>query len=72
MNMTSLWFGISLPLGKAESEEPVDWRKCKAVARVLSSCPSQAASVQDYYSLVSPQVSPVVVATSQTHSPRPN
>ena len=39
------------------AEEELDWRKCKAIAQALSSSPSQAISLQDYHSLLSPQVS---------------
>jgi len=42
-------------VGGEESAE--DWRKCQAVARIIASCPAQAASVEEYYSLVCPQVS---------------
>lgn len=37
-------------------ESAADWRKCQAVARIISSCPSQAASLEEYYSLICPQV----------------
>lgn len=37
-------------------EQGTDWRKCKDIARILGSCPSQAASVEGYYSLICPQV----------------
>ena len=44
--------------GKVGGEESADdWRKCQAVARIIASCPAQAASVEEYYSLVCPQVS---------------
>ncbi|XP_041851971.1 transport and Golgi organization protein 6 homolog isoform X2 [Melanotaenia boesemani] len=33
-----------------------DWRKCDAVARILAACPQQAASVEDYFRLVCPQI----------------
>uniref|UniRef100_A0A3Q2ZLE9 Transport and golgi organization 6 homolog (Drosophila) n=1 Tax=Kryptolebias marmoratus TaxID=37003 RepID=A0A3Q2ZLE9_KRYMA len=33
-----------------------DWRKCDAVARILSACPQQSASAEDYFKLVCPQV----------------
>ncbi|KFV70337.1 Transport and Golgi organization protein 6, partial [Dryobates pubescens] len=34
----------------------VDWRKCDAVAKILASCPQQCLSLEDYYSLVCPQI----------------
>lgn len=43
--------------GVLDPHGPVDWRKCKSVARILASCPAQAASLEDYYCLVCPQVS---------------
>ncbi|XP_066570075.1 transport and Golgi organization protein 6 homolog isoform X1 [Amia ocellicauda] len=33
-----------------------DWRKCDSVARILSACPQQSLSVDDYYRQVCPQV----------------
>ncbi|KAJ8281215.1 hypothetical protein GJAV_G00064910 [Gymnothorax javanicus] len=33
-----------------------DWKKCDMAARVLAACPQQALSVEEYYSLVCPQV----------------
>ncbi|XP_013871124.1 transport and Golgi organization protein 6 homolog isoform X2 [Austrofundulus limnaeus] len=33
-----------------------DWRKCEAVGRILSACPQQAASGDQYFKLVCPQV----------------
>ncbi|XP_063049702.1 transport and Golgi organization protein 6 homolog [Engraulis encrasicolus] len=33
-----------------------DWRKCDAVARILSTCPQQSLSPEAYYSQVCPQV----------------
>ena len=46
--------------GKVGGEESAgDWRKCQAVARIIASCPARAASVEEYYSLVCPQVSSV-------------
>ena len=38
-----------------------DWNKCKAVANIIASCPSQASSMEDYYSLVCPQVCVCVI-----------
>ena len=43
-------------VGGDSAEEPMDWRKCKMIARILSSCPKQAPSLEDYYSVVCPQV----------------
>lgn len=37
-------------------EEPSDWRKCEAVARILVTCPQQSASAERYYTTVCPQV----------------
>lgn len=34
-----------------------DWQRCDAVAKVIAKCPSQATSVEDYYKMLSPQVS---------------
>ena len=45
-----------------------DWRKAQAVARILSSCPSQASSVAQYYSTIAPQVKPS--SCSQTPPPK--
>ena len=45
--------------GKVGGEESAgDWRQCQAVDRIIASCPAQATSVEEYYSLVCPQVSP--------------
>ncbi|XP_062860250.1 transport and Golgi organization protein 6 homolog [Trichomycterus rosablanca] len=33
-----------------------DWRKCDAVAKILSTCPQQSLSAENYYSQVCPQV----------------
>uniref|UniRef100_W5M372 Transport and golgi organization 6 homolog n=1 Tax=Lepisosteus oculatus TaxID=7918 RepID=W5M372_LEPOC len=33
-----------------------DWRKCDTVARILSTCPQQSLSADEYYRLVCPQV----------------
>ncbi|NWI19802.1 TNG6 protein, partial [Crypturellus soui] len=34
----------------------VDWKKCDVVAKILAACPQQCLSVEDYYSLVCPQI----------------
>ncbi|NWY05394.1 TNG6 protein, partial [Nothoprocta ornata] len=34
----------------------VDWRKCDVVAKILAACPQQCLSVEDYYTLVCPQI----------------
>ena len=36
-----------------------DWKKCDVIAKLIANCPSQAESVEEYYKLVSPQVSGV-------------
>ncbi|XP_029952972.1 transport and Golgi organization protein 6 homolog isoform X2 [Salarias fasciatus] len=33
-----------------------DWRKCDAVARILVACPQQAASAEQYFQLLCPQI----------------
>ena len=43
--------------GTAISEQSSEnWKKCQAIAKVISNCPSQAVSVDHYYSLICPQV----------------
>lgn len=42
--------------GVVTSSSP-EWKKCDVIARVIANCPSQAKSVEEYYKLVSPQVS---------------
>ncbi|KFQ52173.1 Transport and Golgi organization protein 6, partial [Nestor notabilis] len=42
--------------GAGAEAAAVDWRKCDAVAKILASCPQQCHSLQEYYSLVCPQV----------------
>ena len=37
-----------------------DWKRVQAVARIISSCPSQAASLSHYYSTISPQVTHLI------------
>ena len=34
-----------------------NWKKCRALAMVIATCPAQASSVEQYYSHVCPQVS---------------
>nr|XP_025040007.1 transport and Golgi organization protein 6 homolog [Pelodiscus sinensis] len=41
--------------GSAEAAA-ADWRKCDLVARILSSCPQQSLSLEDYYRQVCPQI----------------
>lgn len=43
--------------GGAANASPADWKKCDVIAKVIANCPSQAKSVEEYYKLVSPQVS---------------
>lgn len=38
-----------------------DWKKCDVIAKLIANCPSQAESVEEYYKLVSPQVSGVLI-----------
>ncbi|XP_053255851.1 transport and Golgi organization protein 6 homolog isoform X3 [Podarcis raffonei] len=40
----------------AEAAAAADWRKCDAVARILSTCPQQSLSLEDYCQQVCPQV----------------
>ena len=42
--------------GEVTSHSP-EWKKCDVIAKVIANCPSQAKSVEEYYKLVSPQVS---------------
>ena len=42
--------------GEVTSSSP-EWKKCDVIAKVIANCPSQAKSVEEYYKLVSPQVS---------------
>lgn len=55
------WYGhfthnfMSHRLCPGESS-PFDWRKCDAVAMVISNCPMKATSVEAYYKQVSSQV----------------
>ncbi|XP_074769593.1 transport and Golgi organization protein 6 homolog isoform X2 [Athene noctua] len=42
--------------GAGAEAAAVDWRKCDAVAKILASCPQQCLSLEDYYSLVCPQI----------------
>ena len=42
--------------GEVTSCSP-EWKKCDVIAKVIANCPSQAKSVEEYYKLVSPQVS---------------
>lgn len=45
-------------IGEVETATEVseNWRKCHAIAQILSSCPKQVKSVGEYYMLVCPQV----------------
>ena len=36
--------------------DPPDWHKCDVIAKLIANCPSQAESVEEYYSQVAPQV----------------
>lgn len=60
---------IDIAAGGDSVEEPMDWRKCKMIARILSSCPKQAPSLEDYYSVVCPQILDLVhgKSTGQPH-----
>ena len=42
--------------GEVTSSSP-EWKKCDVIAKMIANCPSQAKSVEEYYKLVSPQVS---------------
>ncbi|NXP48614.1 TNG6 protein, partial [Heliornis fulica] len=48
--------GIMEGTGGGAEAAAVDWRKCDAVAKILASCPQQCLSLEDYYSLVCPQI----------------
>ncbi|XP_031563618.1 transport and Golgi organization protein 6 homolog [Actinia tenebrosa] len=40
----------------ADPHSTQNWRKCDMVARLIANCPSQATSVEEYYSHIAPQV----------------
>ncbi|XP_015262181.1 PREDICTED: transport and Golgi organization protein 6 homolog [Gekko japonicus] len=42
-----------------------DWRKCDSVARILSSCPQQSLSLEDYYRQVCPQILQLLLIQDQ-------
>lgn len=42
--------------GSAAEAAAADWQKCDAVARILSSCPQQSLSPEDYFCQLCPQV----------------
>ncbi|XP_028595718.2 transport and Golgi organization protein 6 homolog isoform X3 [Podarcis muralis] len=42
--------------GSSAEAAAADWRKCDAVARILSTCPQQSLSLEDYCRQVCPQV----------------
>ena len=42
--------------GTSADDSSSDWKKCQAVARIIASCPSGASTVEEYYSLICPQV----------------
>ena len=42
--------------GTSADDSSNDWKKCQAVARIIASCPSGASTVEEYYSLICPQV----------------
>uniref|UniRef100_A0A803TIQ3 Transport and golgi organization 6 homolog n=1 Tax=Anolis carolinensis TaxID=28377 RepID=A0A803TIQ3_ANOCA len=42
--------------GSSAEAAAADWQKCDAVARILSSCPQQSLSLEDYCQQVCPQV----------------
>ncbi|XP_052652477.1 transport and Golgi organization protein 6 homolog isoform X2 [Harpia harpyja] len=42
--------------GTGAEAAAVDWRKCDTVAKILASCPQQCLSLEDYYTLVCPQI----------------
>lgn len=52
-NKIMITFDVS---GEVTSSSP-EWKKCDVIAKVIANCPSQAKSVEEYYKLVSPQVS---------------
>lgn len=41
---------------KTGMSEAADWRKCDAVAKVITLCPLQSQSVEEYYRALAPQV----------------
>ncbi|NWI94293.1 TNG6 protein, partial [Pitta sordida] len=42
--------------GAGAEAAALDWRKCDAVAKILTSCPQQCLSLEDYYRQVCPQI----------------
>ncbi|NXV83838.1 TNG6 protein, partial [Atlantisia rogersi] len=50
------WLSAGLAGGAGAEAAAGDWRKCEAVAKILASCPQQCLSLEDYYSLVCPQI----------------
>ena len=42
--------------GASADDGSGDWKKCQAVAGIISSCPSGVSAVEEYYSLICPQV----------------
>ncbi|XP_062997035.1 transport and Golgi organization protein 6 homolog [Elgaria multicarinata webbii] len=42
--------------GSSAEAAAADWQKCDMVAKILSSCPQQSLSLEDYYRQVCPQV----------------
>ena len=50
-----MWPGYDL-FNAGGVEQTFDWQKSKAIAKLLGTCPSQAASIEEYYALVCPQV----------------
>ncbi|XP_048371932.1 transport and Golgi organization protein 6 homolog isoform X1 [Sphaerodactylus townsendi] len=52
--------------GGSNAEAAVaDWRKCDSVARILSSCPQQSLSLEDYYRQVCPQILQLLLIRDQ-------
>ena len=51
-----VWFIAFCYVGGGGSGCHGDWRRAQAVAHIIASCPSQAGSVESYYSTVCPQV----------------
>ncbi|XP_060110136.1 transport and Golgi organization protein 6 homolog [Heteronotia binoei] len=51
--------------GRDAEAAAADWRKCDSVARILSSCPQQSLSLEDYYRQVCPQILQLLLIQDQ-------
>nr|XP_056718461.1 transport and Golgi organization protein 6 homolog [Euleptes europaea] len=51
--------------GSGAEAAVADWRKCDSVARILSSCPQQSLSLEDYYQHVCPQILQLLLIQDQ-------